>query len=471
MESKTVKTQYKKDNLLWLAHNMKLPERIQALTLKLGLKARRESKFRFYSLYHHVCMPDVLESAWRAVAKNNGVAGIDGITINQIKESPNGVNLFLSNLRNKLISKSYKPSPVERVYIKKANGKLRPLGIPTIADRVIQTAVAIIITPIFEQDFLDCSYGFRPKRGAQDAVMGVMSYVKSGYTTVLDADISGYFDNIPHDKLIKAIKMRIVDSAFLKLIRMWLKCAIVEKSDDGKIVSFRSNKGTPQGGVISPILANIYLHWFDKQFSWTMDAKTKNAVMVRYADDFVIMMKRNSKELQNWVAKVLLERFELEINREKSKLVFLPLKSFDFLGYNFSRRKSIYGGKYRYWHLEPSKDSVLREFKNIGAITRYRNSCIPVKKLIESLNQQMNGWGNYFCLGNPHNTFAKIDRHAREKLWRHLRRRSQRGYKKWEGQSSYNYLTKELGLLTLTDIHAKNHSKRAVCGKSARTVR
>jgi len=471
MESKTVKTQLRKDNLLWLAHNMELPARIQALTLKLGLKARRESKFRFYSLYHHICMPDILEAAWRAVVKNNGAAGVDGVSIRQIKESPGGESIFLDDLRKRLVSKSYKPSPVKRVYIKKANGKLRPLGIPTVADRVVQTATVILLTPIFEQDFLDCSYGFRPKRGAQDAVRKIMSFVKKGYTSVFDADISSYFDNIPHVKLIKALKQRIADSTFLKLIRMWLKCAILEQARDGKSVAFRSNKGTPQGGVISPLLANIYLHWFDKQFSWTSDAKTGNAVIVRYADDFVIMMKRNSKQLISWVCKILTERFELEINREKSKLIFLPFNSLDFLGYNFSRRRDQYGKNYKYWHLEPSKKSLLREFKSIGSITSHSNCCVRVKDLIESLNRQLTGWGNYFCLGNPHGSFAKVDRHAREKLWKHLGRRSQRGYRKWEGQSSFNYLTKEIGLYSLTELYAKSHSKRAGCGKSARPVR
>lgn len=471
MESKTVKTQYVKDNLLWLAHNMKLPPRIQALTLKLGLKARRESKFRFYSLYHHVCTPDVLEAAWRAVVKNDGAAGVDGITIGQIKEAPGGERQFLDELRKRLIGKSYKPCPVKRVYIEKANGKLRPLGIPTIADRVVQTAVAIILTPIFEQDFLDCSHGFRPKRGAHDAVRSIMSSIKKGYTSVFDADISGYFDNIPHDKLIKAIKVRIVDSAILKLIRMWLKCAILEESQDGTVIISRSGKGTPQGGVISPLLANIYLHWFDKLFSRTPDASNGNAVLVRYADDFVIMMKRCKTELSRWVIRTLSERFELQINPEKSKQIFLPYESLDFLGYNFSRRRDKFGGDNKYWHLEPAKKALLREYRSIGSLTSHRKGHVPVNELVEAVNRQLTGWGNYFCLGNPHQAFAKVDRHARERIWKHLRRRSQRSYRKWDGQSSYDYLTKEIGLKSLTTLHAKNRSKRAGCGKSACPVR
>jgi RNA-directed DNA polymerase len=245
-----------------------LPGKVFLLRQKLYLKAKREPAYRFYSLFEAICRPDVLQAAWEQVANNDGAPGVDNVSIEQVQNSDHGVRGFLSEIEQSLKGRTYKPQAVKRVYIPKPNGKLRPLGIPTVRDRVVQTAVKLIIEPIFEADFLDCSYGFRPGRSAHDALEEIRENLQNGLTEVYDADLQSYFDTIPHEKLMACVQKRIVDGSVLKLIRMWLKAVIVEPGegpDDPPKVT-RSKQGTPQGGVISPLLANLYLHWFDHLF-------------------------------------------------------------------------------------------------------------------------------------------------------------------------------------------------------------
>ena len=456
--------------------DLETPEKIRNLQRELYQKAKNAPEFRFYSLYDKVYRDDILEHAYQLAEANGGAAGVDGATFENITEESGGRAGLLAKLKEELRTKTYRPKPVRRVYIPKPDGGQRPLGIPCLRDRVAQTAAKLVLEPIFEADFPSNEYGYRPERGAHDAIKLSHSLLRNGYTDVVDADLSKYFDTIPHRELMRSLGRRVSDGAILKLIKMWLEAPVEEKEEGPRRMAGSGGQGigTPQGGVISPLLANIYMRRFLLAWeSWGLPRRLE-AHVVNYADDFVILCRDKAAEALD-VARGIFQRMKLTLNEEKTRLVDATRGSFDFLGYTFGPCYAVGSGRV-YLGAKPSGKRIQRIVRAVGDFLGRSQRRTP-KEAISRVNSRLLGWANYYSYGTLSRAYGVVDRAVAIKVraWLCKKYRVEGvGTRRFPDEVLWGALklTKLQTLLTARRSHASGEARpRAGCGRSARPVR
>ncbi len=427
--------------------------KVRCLQRKLYSRSKQKPEDKFYSLYDKLYRPDILREAYARCRENKGGAGLDGLTFKQIEEEKGGVEELITNLARELKEKRYKPGPIKRVMIKKNNGKERPLGVASIRDRVVQMACNIIMQPIYDPHLHMESFGYRPKRSAQQAAKRIESYLKMGYTQVLDADLSGYFDTIPRDKLLDKVSRRISDENLMKLLKQVLTAPIAQVDENGKIRIMANDIGigTPQGFCLPPLLANIYLN----DFCQLIEGRTPCKI-ITYADDFVILNKQpyTSEQLE-WVGRRL-EWEGLTLNKDKTHYVDMSLKGqeFGFLGFNFKRVRGYYSKLRTYIKVAPSRKSQKKYKDAIRDIVKHRTSA-TLDVLVARVNSITRGWKNYFGkVGYPRTIFFKLDWFVVARFYRWSRSRSQRK-SRYLAQDAWRKL-RAAGLIFLQPVVAKS---------------
>ena len=430
--------------------NLTTPEKVRKLQMTLNAKAKESPSYRFYALYDKIYREDVLLFAYRLCKANGGAAGVDGMTFGQIERY--GRERWLDELAEELRDKRYRADAIRRVYIPKPNGEERPLGIPTIKDRVAQTAAVLVLEPIFEADLQPEQYAYRPDRSAHDAIRAVHTLVNTGHKEVIDADLSSYFDTIPHAELMKSLARRISDGKVLKLIKMWLTAPVEETDDRGRRQRRTSSKdkgrGIPQGAPISPLLANLYMRRFILGWKRLGFQKRLRAHIVNYADDYVICCQGSAKEAMV-AMRSMLEKLKLTINKTKTGIRVVPEDRLDFLGYTIGRCYSPKTGK-AYIGTYPSKKAVRRIYQAISEATGRRWLLKDPRERVVHLNNKLVGWANYFCLGPVSKAYRGVDAHARKRLrqWLcHKHKMPGKGISRFPDEVLYN----TCGLVRLTE--------------------